>query len=178
MKRNNIFITSLIFIVLLVAFDQITKKLALHYLSEGSFPIFPGIFSLTLLEGGNSGAAFGLLKGGFWFFMISTFWVVFFALLFLRKIPEGRRYRPLLFSIVLLLAGAFGNLVDRVSTMIETGSSFVIDFLYFEYIDFPIFNVADCYISISAFLLIILGTFFYKEEDYDYILHRKKAKEE
>lgn len=178
MRKRSFFWLDILIIVCLVGIDQLTKKLALHFLADKSIAVLPGIFSFTLLEGGNSGAAFGLLKGGFWFFMISTIIVIFFALFFLRRLPDGKRYLPLNISIVLLLAGAFGNLVDRVSTMIEYGSSFVVDFLYFELIDFPIFNVADCYVSISAFLLLVLGTFFYKDEDYDLILNRKKVKKD
>lgn len=160
-------------IIILVAMDQITKKIALKLLANQSIPIIPEVLSFTLLEGGNSGAAFGLFKGGFWFFMITTLIMIFFAISFLRKIPEDRRYIPLKISIILLLSGAFGNLVDRISTMVETGSSSVVDFIYFELIDFPIFNVADCYISISAFLLIVLGSFYYKDYDYEILFERK-----
>ncbi len=62
-----------LFVVLLVALDQITKYLAVRYLkgNEG-ISILPGIFRLQLLEGGNSGAAFGILQGKFWFFVVST----------------------------------------------------------------------------------------------------------
>lgn len=172
MKKKSVII-SFVMIILLVAIDQITKKLAVKLLSEQSIPIIPNVLSLTLLEGGNTGAAFGLLKGGFWFFMITTFIMIFFAMSFLRKIPSEKRYLPLKISIILLLAGAFGNLADRISTMVETGSSFVVDFIYFELIDFPIFNVADCYISVSAFLLIVLGSFYYKEADYEILFERK-----
>lgn len=177
MRNRNGFLSGLLVIIILTGFDQLTKKLALRYLSLESVSLIPGVFSFTLLEGGNSGAAFGLFQGGFWFFMASTFVVVFFALLFLRRLSLEKRYFPLRFSIILLLAGAFGNLVDRVFTMVKYGTSFVVDFLYFELIDFPIFNVADCYISVSAFLLIVLGTFYYKEEDYDKILNRKRREE-
>lgn len=177
MKNEKHFLISLFVIVVLVALDQLSKKLALHFLAQNSITIIPGVFSFTLLEGGNTGAAFGLLKGGFWFFMISTVVVVFFCMLFLRRLPSERRFKPLQIALVLLLAGAFGNLIDRVTTMIEYQSSFVVDFLYFELIDFPIFNIADCYISISAFILIVFGSFYYKEKDFDLILNRKSEKQ-
>lgn len=176
MKKNHSFMIDLILIIILVAIDQITKKLALHFLSEKSFTIIPRVFSFTLLEGGNSGAAFGLLQGGFWFFVISTIVVIFFCILFLRRVAYLGAYLPIQVSLVLLLAGAFGNFIDRVTTMVEYNSSFVVDFLYFELIDFPIFNVADCYITISAFLLILFGGFYYKEKDFDLILGRKTKK--
>lgn len=176
MKKNHLLFYNLFLIVVLVSLDQLTKKLALHYLADKSITIIPKVFSFTLLEGGNSGAAFGLLKGGFWFFMISTVVVVFFCMLILRKLSKRGAYLPLQFALVLLLSGAFGNFIDRLTTKIEYGSSFVVDFLYFELIDFPIFNVADCYVSVAAFLLLILGVFCYKEEDYDKILGQIKEK--
>ena len=61
-------------------------------------------------------------------------------------------------------------MIDRVRL------NYVIDFLYFELIDFPIFNVADIYVTIAAFAMIVLGTFYYKDEDYDLIFPTKKEK--
>ena len=56
-------------------------------------------------------------------------------------------------------AGAAGNMIDRVR------QGFVVDFLYFKLIDFPIFNVADCYVTLSALGLVLLIIFYYKDED-------------
>ena len=63
------------------------------------------------------------------------------------------------------MAGAFGNLIDRVAR------GYVVDFFYFKLIDFPVFNVADIYVTVAAFAMIILGLFYYKEEDYNKIFH-------
>ena len=52
----------------------------------------------------------------------------------------------------------------------------VIDFFYFSLIDFPIFNVADIYVTVAAFAMILLGMFYYKDEDYDLIFPSKKEK--
>ena len=60
------------------------------------------------------------------------------------------------------MAGALGNLVDRFY------QGFVTDFLYFELIDFPVFNVADCYITFSMFLFAFLLIFKYKEADLEF----------
>jgi signal peptidase II len=62
-----------------------------------------------------------------------------------------------------MAAGAIGNMIDRVL------KHYVVDFIYFELINFPIFNVADCYVTISAALLIISIMFIYKEEDFKFI---------
>ncbi len=58
---------------------------------------------------------------------------------------------------VLILAGGIGNLIDRIFR------GFVVDFLYFSLIDFPVFNIADCCVCIGAALLIVYTLFFYRE---------------
>ncbi|MDY2590860.1 MAG: signal peptidase II, partial [Agathobacter sp.] len=65
-------------------------------------------------------------------------------------------------------AGAIGNLIDRIV------NNYVVDFFYFKLIDFPIFNVADIYVTIAAFLFIVLGFFYYKEEDFEIIFSKSK----
>ena len=57
------------------------------------------------------------------------------------------------------MAGAFGNCIDRVT------QRFVVDFFYFSLIDFPIFNVADIYVTVATFFLALLILFYYKEEE-------------
>ena len=72
-----------------------------------------------------------------------------------------------MFLSVFIIAGALGNLIDRVFL------HYVIDFLYFELINFPVFNVADCYITVSMFVLAFLMIFYYKEEDFSSIWKKK-----
>ena len=94
---------------------------------------------------------------GFFFLVgIVVFGMVLFAL---YRMPFTRRYLPLGVCMALLMAGAIGNMVDRI------GQKFVVDFLYFCLIDFPIFNVADCYVTVAAFLLILLIMWYYQDED-------------
>jgi len=174
MNKNKIFLFEIIAVVILVAIDFVTKQLAVKYLSNGSFDIIPGVFSFTLLEGGNSGAAFGMLQGGFWIFIVITIAVVALVIFMLRKLVYEKRYRFFHYALVLLLAGALGNFGDRVLTMIKYGHSYVIDFLYFELINFPIFNVADCYVTVAAGAMIFLGIFYYKDDDFDKMLGKVK----
>lgn len=174
MNKNKIFLFEMIAVVILVAIDFVTKQLAVKYLSNGSFDIIPGVFSFTLLEGGNSGAAFGMLQGGFWIFVVITIAVVALVIFMLRKLVYEKRYRFFHYALVLLLAGALGNFGDRVLTMIKYGHSYVIDFLYFELINFPIFNVADCYVTVAAGAMIFLGIFYYKDDDFDKMLGKVK----
>jgi signal peptidase II len=91
--------------------------------------------------------------------------VVLIAWFYLFRIPAGKRYVPLNIIAIMMLAGAIGNFIDRII------NHYVIDFFYFKLIDFPIFNVADIYVTVGTALLIILGIFYYKDSDYDLIFH-------
>ena len=64
------------------------------------------------------------------------------------------------------MAGAWGNCIDRITL------NYVVDFLYFKLIDFPIFNVADIYVTVAAFAVAILICFYYKDEDFERIMRR------
>ena len=66
------------------------------------------------------------------------------------------------------MAVAFGNLIDRVAR------GYVVDFFYFKLIDFPIFNVADIYVTVTMVLLIGLILFYYKEEDFEFLSRKGK----
>ena len=74
------------------------------------------------------------------------------------------------FSMVLLTSGAVGNMIDRAV------QGYVVDFLYFSLIDFPIFNVADCYVVTAAVLLVLLTGFYYKEGELDFFSGKEKAR--
>ena len=73
------------------------------------------------------------------------------------------RYFWLRFCAVLVCAGAIGNMIDRIRL------NYVIDFFYFSLIDFPIFNVADCYVVVACVLFAILVLFYYKDEDFAWV---------
>jgi signal peptidase II len=64
-------------------------------------------------------------------------------------------------------AGAVGNMIDRIFR------KYVVDFVYFSLINFPVFNVADIYVTVAAVMLVILILFFYQEEDFDRIFPKK-----
>lgn len=152
---------------LAVAFDQWTKKLAYGSLrGNGSIVIWEGVFELLYSE--NRGAAFGILQGKHGFFFLVAAAVLVLVLLFLAKLPFGKRFLPLFICAVLLASGAAGNLIDRVLR------GFVVDFFYFSLIDFPIFNVADCYVVVSTALIILLTGFFYKEEELQFLSSKKE----
>ena len=152
---------------ILVIFDQFTKYLAVSHLAgREARVLIPGILELRYLE--NNGAAFSMLQNQQWFFYILTAVFLIFAIWLMRKIPQNTsEFNPLLWSLAILCAGAVGNLIDRIM------HRYVIDFIYFSVINFPIFNVADIYVTVSVILLIILVLFHYKDTDLQKIFGRK-----
>lgn len=155
--------------LLLVALDQITKGLAVRFLkNQEPFVIWDGVFELHYLE--NRGAAFGMLQGQRTFFLIIGIAVFAAALYLFRYMSENARFWPLRLIAVSILAGAWGNMIDRLRL------SYVVDFFYFKLIDFPIFNVADIYVSVGTAVLVVLILFYYKDEELNHLLDRKKRK--
>ncbi len=147
-------------VALLVAIDQWTKQLAQQHLMNGPYVIWDGVFELRYSI--NKGAAFGILQNQRIFFIVTTCLVLGAILYCYHKIPATKKNIPLLVLCVTITAGALGNFIDRLYL------EYVIDFLYFKLINFPIFNVADCYITVSCFVFMFLMFFFYKEEDLDF----------
>lgn len=154
---------------LLIFFDQITKMWAVNGLRQKEpYVLINGIFELQYLE--NRGAAFGILQGKKMFFILFTVVVlVFLVYLFLKKIPAEKKFIWLDIICILFFSGAIGNFIDRVR------QDYVVDFFSFCLIDFPIFNVADIYVTVAAFAMIFLGLFYYKDEDYEKIFPAKTA---
>ena len=166
-KTAKHYLTAFIVIAAGVILDQWSKYMAvLHLQGTDGVDLIPGVFRLTYLE--NRGAAFGVLQGQQWFFYIITAVILVAVLLVYRRMPAGRKFLPLRVCAVLIVSGALGNLIDRV------GQGYVVDFFYFELIDFPVFNVADIFVTVSAVLLAVLLLLYYKEEDLEYIYHSRK----
>lgn len=150
-----------LYFILLIALDQFTKHLAVSNLKENPFVIIPKVFQLTYHE--NNGAVWGILSGKIIFLILVTFLLLFLMVFLYLKIPKDKRYNAIRIILVFICAGAVGNLIDRVF------NGYVVDFIYFELIDFPVFNLADCYVTLSSILLIILGLFYYKDEDFEFL---------
>lgn len=163
-NRGRSYVFAAAFVFGGVLLDQWTKALASEMLRDGKdFPLIKGIFSLTYLE--NRGAAFGVLQNQRAFFFLSAALMLAFILWFYRRVPMSRRFLLLRLCAVLAAAGTTGNLIDRIRL------NYVVDFLYFELIDFPVFNVADIFVTVSAAFSLTLLLFYYKEEDIEQILH-------
>lgn len=135
--------------LILIAADQYTKHLAANNLIDNSINIF-NWFKLTYVE--NSGAAFGMLAGKQTFFIVLTaaVLVVFSAYVINHRLEFNTLEK---IALTLFFSGAVGNFIDRLM------NAYVIDFIsvrLFNVYDFPVFNLADTYISISAILFIII----------------------
>lgn len=154
-------------IVLLVLLDQYTKNLAVMYLKDKpAFNIISGILELNYLE--NKGAAFGMLQNQKAFFIFVAFVILGVIGYVLYKMPDEKKYRILHVLLSLIAAGAIGNMIDRIRL------DYVVDFIYFVLINFPIFNVADIYVSVSTVVLVLLLLFYYKENDLNFISFKQK----
>ena len=151
----------LVFAVLVIV-DQITKYIAIDRLKgQPALKLIDGVFELQYLE--NRGAAFGMLQNGQVFFVFAAVVMMTAILFVLIKAPMEKKYRPWHVFLVMIAAGGIGNMIDRLRL------DYVVDFFYFSLIDFPIFNVADIYVTVGTALFLIMLLFFCKEEDLNFI---------
>lgn len=171
-KKKSIMwiLIGIVFTSLLTALDQITKIIAVEKLADGPFVLIHGVFEFYYVS--NYGAAWGILSGKRYFFLIITIVIMVLIACVYYRTPKTKKYSGIIFCEILLISGALGNFIDRISL------GYVRDFLYFSLIDFPIFNVADCYVVISAVLLCILVIFVYKDEDFSFLSWKAKSEDD
>ena len=163
--RIRHYMMAVISVCILVFLDQFTKQIVVQQLKgQSAYVLIRNVFQLEYLE--NRGAAFGLFQNQRIFFYISVLVISLVVIWFYGKVPMEKKYLPLRICAVLILSGAFGNCIDRIRR------NYVVDFFYFKLINFPIFNVADIYVTVAAFLLIVLVLFYYKEEELERVFHR------
>lgn len=114
--------------------------------------------------------AFGMLEGRqFLFIGICVLFCIALVWIFVR-LPKNRYYLPLVITGGVLFSGAVGNFIDRLHC------GYVVDFIYFSLIDFPVFNIADIYVVCGGIALVLLVIFKYKDEDFDFLYRNKKDK--
>lgn len=127
--------------------DRITKYLVVSGMSlNHSIPFIPKFMDFTYIY--NTGGAWGILSGKTWILVLFTAAVMIGCVIFLIK--NGKKNPLLFWSVCLILSGGLGNMIDRI---FNEGK--VIDFLRILFIDFPIFNIADCAVVIGSGLLIL-----------------------
>ncbi len=147
---------------LLLVLDQFTKYLAILHLKDSqAYVLIDGVLELKYLE--NRGSAFGMLQNQKVFILFVGFVFLAVILFFLFKLPVEKKFRIVHILLAAVVAGGLGNMIDRFRF------DYVVDFIYFVLINFPVFNVADCYIVVSVIGLFILFLFVFQEKDLEFL---------
>ena len=149
----------LIFMILavsgIVALDQWTKFLVVDQIPlPGHVDAIPGLFHLTYVQ--NTGAAFSLFEGMQWLFAL--IFILFTGLIlwdyFKKSMPFSQFER---WMIVAVYGGGLGNMIDRLRL------GYVVDMIRVDFMEFPVFNVADCFITCGCIALIASLVLFNKD---------------
>ena len=142
--------------VCMVLLDQACKFLAVRNLKGRSpVPIIPGVLELDYVE--NTGMAFGMMAGRQVFLIVvSVVFILVFSII-LYKILSDRQKRPEALCLTVILAGAAGNMLDRIIR------GYVVDYISFVLIRFPVFNLADCFVVVGTILFCAVILFYTKE---------------
>ena len=138
----------------IVAADQFTKYLVLANIPlHGQVDVLPGVVGLTYVQ--NDGAAWSSFSGMQWLFAV--IFIVFTAAVIWEYRKQSMQFtRFEWWCIAAIYGGGLGNMIDRVRF------GYVVDMIQTQFMDFPIFNVADCFISCGCIILIIHLVFFNK----------------
>lgn len=152
---NKIYVFLIAFIA--VFFDQITKFAISKQMFVGdTHTIITNVLSLCKTY--NTGAAFSLFQNNMPFLIAFSVIVVFYILIYFIRHKE-QNVPLLILSWGLILGGAIGNLIDRVRI------GHVIDFIKLDFVNFPIFNLADVFINIGAFIILLYLLLNLKKEN-------------
>lgn len=171
MPKNSFISRFLIFVIplfFLVMADQLTKFLAVEYLKDGSsVALILDIVYFLYVE--NAGVAFGLFSGHRYIFSLIACLVSILLFIYAMRMPMDRKFLPLRICLSCITAGALGNVIDRLRL------GYVIDFIYFKPIDFPVFNFADICVTVSTALVIFLFVFVYNQDDIEKLELKKSG---
>ena len=149
-----------LFAAFIVAADQITKYLTVANIAlHQDVPFLPGLLQLTYVQ--NTGAAFSSFEGQQWLFAL--IFVIFTGMLFYEYYKKPIGFLPFeRWCIAAIYGGGLGNMIDRVRM------GYVVDMIETTFMEFPVFNVADCFITCGCILLIahlvLFNREFWKEE--------------
>lgn len=143
-----------LFAVGIVAADQITKLLVLSEIPLfGHVDAVPGLFHLTYVQ--NTGAAFSSFEGMRWMFVV--LFVILTVLIFVEYFKKPMPFTTFeRWCIAAIYGGGLGNVIDRVRL------GYVVDMIEVDFINFPVFNVADCFITCGCIAMIVHLIFFNK----------------
>ena len=144
-----------LFVAGIVAADQLTKYLTVLYIpSLGVQPLIPGLLQISYVQ--NTGAAFSSFEGQQWLF--GLIFVVFTGLIFYEYFKKPMGFTTFeRWCIAAIYGGGLGNMIDRIRL------GYVVDMIETTFIDFPVFNVADCFITCGCILLMVRLFLFHKD---------------
>lgn len=152
----------------IIIFDQLTKIFAGNYLTNNAINIISNVFSLSYVE--NKGVAFGLFSGRNVGIIIVTLLISILVIkLFLNALKLKEYKLCALFSMI--FAGFLGNFIDRIRL------GYVVDFISLDIINFPVFNIADIFITVPS-LIIMIFVFKLSETEFSAIFSLKGGKNE
>lgn len=159
MKLKNKNIWSVVMIILIVVFDQITKYFAKSALYPDKAKDFiKGFVEFRYAE--NTGVAFSMFSGGRWIFILLTAAVAIGMLFYM--FTKAQKNLWLYWSLGVIVSGAAGNLIDRIFL------GYVIDFINPTFVNFAVFNIADCAVTLGTVSLVIYLVFdIFKKEKAD-----------
>lgn len=150
---------AVIIVILAVVADQVTKYFVVQAAnpvngsSEWTQGFIPNVLSFSYAE--NKGGGFSILNDGGWQrIVLLGISLVAMGLIGYILIKFYKRHPLINIALSMILGGAIGNMIDRLRL------GYVVDFLTTEFMDFPIFNVADCFVTVGAVLLAIYVIFF------------------
>lgn len=147
---------TLLAVLAMVLVDQVVKYWAVTVLAPiGSIPLIPGILQLTYVE--NRGAAFSLLENQIWLFVLLAAAVVGAIVYAFRKNLIQNTWGKI--SLLIICAGAVGNVIDRIV------HHYVVDMIEVLFINFPVFNIADIYVTVGVVMFAIYYLFQHKDSD-------------
>lgn len=169
-KRGVLLALDAVAAAVLLGLDQYTKYLAIRHLKGNpAYVLIDGVLELQYLE--NRGSAFGMLQNQKFFILFVGIVFLLGIFLLLLRLPQDRKFRIVHILLTFIIAGGIGNMVDRFRF------DYVVDFISFILINYPVFNVADCYIVAATVGLFFLFLFVLKEEDLDFLRFGAKEAE-
>ena len=170
MKKIGRILVPLVSILVIVGLDQLVKYLTVQYLSDGrEVKILGDALVLTYVQ--NRGMAWGLFQNGQIVFAILTPIAIAAVVFLYVRTPWEIEYRPIRIAEVMLVGGAIGNLIDRIFRYDPVDGSlfhgYVVDMIYIKAIHFPVFNVADIFVTLSFVAMMLLLLFVYNEDEFN-----------
>ena len=159
--KKKILLWDFLCLLLLNAIDRVAKYAAAYFCENENYTLIKDIFEITFTQ--NSGGAFGILNNQRFFFIFISVLFISLITFFMFVMPNDNKYNSLHIWLSFILSGIIGNVADRI---LYDG---VIDILYIKKIDFPVFNIADLFITLGTFMTIITVLFKLKEKDFEFL---------